>query len=225
MTRPDREVPTGAPPAGEPALRPSPNGGWVVALDLPEVPKPLDPARLFGREAPFEVEVGIGSGYFFSRHAQALPGVNLLGIDKSRPEVLRTADKCRRLGLVNVRVVACDAPYFLEGRLADGVVDTYHVYYSDPWPKTRHHKRRLWTPGFVATVERTLAPGGRLLMKTDVTDYFAVIDGLLRRAPGLELVEERRLDLQPMEGDVPTNFQRKAIEQGHPLHFQEWRRR
>lgn len=225
MSRKDREVPTGEPPAGEPALRPSPHGGWIVALDVAEVPAPLDPARLFGRQAPLEVEVGIGSGYFFSRHAASHPGVNLLGIDKARSEVLRTADKCRRLGLVNVRVVACDAPYFLEGRLADGVVNAYHVYYSDPWPKQRHHKRRLWTPGFVATVERTLEPGGRLLMKTDVTDYFAVIDELLHHAPGLELVDERRLDEQPLEGDVTTNFQRKAIEQGHPLHYQEWRRK
>ena len=215
-----------SPPAGcHPPLRPTPDGLWNLELDLAELEKPLDFDRLFGRSAPVEVEVGIGSGYFCAEYAQDHPGVNLLGIDKVSTEVHRTNDKCRRRGLTNVRLLRCDALYFLEDYPPDRSVDVFHVYYSDPWPKTRHHRRRLWQPRFIEILRRTLKPDGRLFMKTDVTDYFEVIDGLLHTCGFLDLVDERRFDLNPLEGDYETNFQRKAIEQGHPLHYQEWRRK
>ncbi|MCB2156975.1 tRNA (guanosine(46)-N7)-methyltransferase TrmB [bacterium] len=207
-----------------PPLRPAPDGHWNLGLDLAELEKPLDFDRLFGRSAPVEIEVGIGSGFFCAEYAKDHPEINLLGIDKTGSETHRTNDKCRRRGLTNVRVLRCDALYFLEDYPPEHSVDTYHVYYSDPWPKKRHHRRRLWQPRFIEILRRTLKPGGRLFMKTDVTEYFEVIDGLLHGADFLELVHERRLDLDPMGGDYETNFQNKAIEQGHPLHYQEWRR-
>lgn len=193
-------------------------------VNLPDLEKPVDPARLFGRQAPFEVEIGVGSGFFLSRYARANPGVNILGIDNVRSEAFRSADKCRRHGLFNVRVLGCDAPYFLANHLPDACIDACHIYFSDPWPKKRHHKRRLWSPSFLPILERVLAPGGLLLMKTDVTAYFEVIDELLRSAPFLRLEDNRRLDAEPMDGDIITNFQNKALAAGHPIYYQRLRR-
>lgn len=207
-----------------PPLRQMADGQWNLELDLAELAKPLDFKALFGRSAPLEIEVGVGSGFFCAEYARDHPEINLLGIDKTGSETHRTNDKCRRRGLTNVRLLRCDALYFLEDYPADHSVDTYHVYYSDPWPKKRHHRRRLWQPRFIEILRRTLKRDGRLFMKTDVTDYFEVIDGLLHASGFLDLVHERRLDLDPLEGDYETNFQRKAIEQGHPLHYQLWRR-
>lgn len=195
-----------------------------IVLELADLRKPLDFTELFGRDAPVEIEVGIGSGYFLSRYGQDHRELNLLGLDKAGSEVRRTQDKCRRLGVSNVRLLRCDAIYFLEDYPPDGSVDAFHVYYSDPWPKTRHHKRRLWRPEFVRQIERVLRPGGLLRLKTDVTEYFGIIRGLLDASPSLALREERRLDIEPMAGDYQTNFQRKAVEAGHPLHFQVWER-
>lgn len=208
-------------PDRSPAGRMHPPAGTLV-LEVGALDRPLDFARLFGRQAPVELEVGIGSGFFLSRYALERPELNLLGLDHIGSEVYRTADKCVRLGLTNVRVVRCDAVYFLEAFVPTGSLAACHVYYSDPWPKRRHHKRRLWRPAFVAEVARVLAPGGALLLKTDVTEYFEVIDALVRGHGGLELVEDRRLDLDPLPGDIASNFQGKAVAAGHPLHYQCW---
>lgn len=211
-------------PHHSPADRSIPPAGALV-LEVGALDRPLDLDALFGRQAPVELEIGIGSGFFLSRYALERPDLNLLGLDHMGSEVYRTADKCVRLGLAHVQVVRCDAVYFLETFVRTGSVAACHVYYSDPWPKRRHHKRRLWRPAFVAQVARVLAPGGSLLLKTDVTEYFEVIDAVVRGHGGLELAEDRRLDLDPMPGDIESNFQGKAVAAGHPLHYQRWVRR
>ncbi len=195
-------------------------------IDLAEVPNPFDWDAAFGPGAARnEIEVGIGSGYFLSRYGIAHPGSRILGMDKEGSEVWRTADKLARHGVANARVLRADALYFLAEYVADSSVDAYHIYYSDPWPKTRHHKRRLWRPAIVPILERTMKPGADLFMKTDVSEYFDAIQRVLGGAEKLELVEDRRIDRDPLEGDYETNFQRKAREKGHPLHWQHWRRK
>jgi tRNA (guanine-N7-)-methyltransferase len=195
-----------------------------IELRLGALEKPLDLATLFGREAPTELEIGIGSGYFLSRYALDHQERNLLGLDNAASEVRRSADKCRRLGAGNVRVLRVDALYFLEEFPPPAAFQAIHIYYSDPWPKKRHHKRRLWQPRLVPLLERTLAPGGTLLLKTDVTAYFDVIQEVLGASSLLHCEGTRRIDLEPLPGDYDSNFQRKAVQQGHPLHWQRWRR-
>jgi tRNA (guanine-N7-)-methyltransferase len=121
-------------------------------------------------------------------------------------------------------VLRVDALYFLEEYPLTDAFQAIHIYYSDPWPKHRHHRRRLWQPRLVPLVERALISGGTLYLKTDVTEYFDVIQRVLGDAKGLRLVESRRLDEEPMPGDYDSNFQRKAVRQGHPLHWQKWQR-
>ncbi len=195
-------------------------------LDLATLRKPFDWDAAFGGNfRSNEIEVGIGSGYFLSRHGLENPESRILGIDKEGSEVWRSADKLARHGVGNARVLRADALYFLADYVADSAIDVYHIYYSDPWPKTRHHKRRLWRPEIVPLLERTMKPGADLFLKTDVPEYFDVIQGVLGAAAYLELVEDKRIDLEPLAGDHETNFQRKAREKGHPLHWQHWRRK
>lgn len=205
--------------------QPSASPPHALVRELGALERPIAWERLFGRTAPVEIEVGCGSGYFLSRYAIDHPELNLLGIDVVSSEVFRTQDKCRRLGALNVRLVRCDAPYFLHDYVAPATVQRFHVYYSDPWPKNRHHKRRLWKPEFIRLVARALAPGGELLLKTDVTAYYDVIQHAFAEADvPLTLETDRRIDREPLDVDYATNFQRKAIEKGHPLHYQAWRK-
>jgi len=208
-----------------PALQPSPLGGWDLEVRLPDLAKPLDFAAIFGREARTEIEIGSGSGVFLSTEAARRPDVNFLAIEVEGSEVKRAKDKWRRRDLPNTRILRCDALYFLEDYPADASVDAYIILYSDPWPKKRHHKRRLFQPRLLPILRRTLKPGAPLTIKTDVTEYYEVMIELFRGADFLELEFDRRLDHDPVTDDIETNFQQKAREKGHPLHFMRYRRR
>lgn len=208
-----------------PPLELAMDGGWDLEVRLPDLAKPVDFTALFGRQAPVEIEVGCGSGLYLAHDAGARPEVNFLGIERDYTQVRRAKDKWRRRGFLNTRIVHGDAHYFLEEFVAPASVDAYIILYSDPWPKKRHHKRRFFQPRLLPTLQRTMKPGGLLTVKTDVTSYYEVIAELLGGAPFLETIHDRRLDLEPDPDDIPTNFQSKAIEKGHPLHAMKYRRR
>ena len=176
--------PTNA-PVCTPPLRASELGGWDLEIPLGSLPKPLDPDAVFGRHAPLEVEIGSGSGLFLSVEAARRPEVNFLAIEQNQGEVKRAKDKWRRRKLLNTRIIRCDALYFLEEFPLPHSVSSYIILFSDPWPKLRHHKRRLFQPRLVPILERTLAPGGFLTIKTDVTEYYEVIVPLFKNAPFL----------------------------------------
>ncbi len=158
-----------------------PGGVGVVSADLPPVPDDpaererarFDPRGWFADPGlPFEIEIGSGKGGFLVESATARPGVNLLGIEWAKEFWRYTADRCRRHGLANVRVLHADAVEFLKWRIAEGVADVIHLYYSDPWPKTRHHKRRVVRDEFLAEARRVLRTGGQLRIVTDHDGYW-----------------------------------------------------
>lgn len=212
------------PSALNPPLKPSERGGWDLELSLAELAKPLDFPAIFGRHGCVEIEVGSGSGLFLAQEAKLRPEVDFLAIEQDGKQVARAKDKWRRRNLLNTRIIRCDALYFLEDYPAADSVDSYIILYSDPWPKNRHHRRRVFQPRLLPILERTLRPGGLLRVKTDVTEYYNVIVALFRTAPFLELVYDKRLDLEPDPEDLETNFQTKAREKGHPIHSLLYRR-
>ncbi|MBI1289965.1 tRNA (guanosine(46)-N7)-methyltransferase TrmB [bacterium] len=215
-----------APNECTPPLRESEHGGWDFELTLGELTRPLDFPAIFGRSGPVEIEVGSGSGLFLAEEAKRRPDVDFFAIEVDTGEVHRAKDKWRRRNLTNTRIVRCDAHYFLEEFPALESVDAYIILFSDPWPKKRHHKRRLFQPRLVEPIRRTLKPGGLLTIKTDVTAYYEVIRPLFDAcAEWLTLVFDKRLDLEPEENDIMTNFQRKAIEAGHPIHYMQFRKK
>lgn len=214
-----------APPPCHPPLQPSPEGGWDLEVPLADLDRPVDFDALFGRGAPVVVEVGSGSGLFLTTEAARRPDVNFLAIEKERREVHRAKDKWRRRNLLNVRILHGDAHFLLEEFPAPASIDEYIILFSDPWFKKRHHKRRFFQPRLLPILERTLKPGGRLYIKTDISAYHEVMVELFSGAPFLEQIYDRRLDREPDPDDIVTNYQRKALEKGHPIHAMEYRRR
>jgi len=131
----------------------------------------LDLPAIFGRRAPLAVEIGFGSGDHLLASAQARPDTDFLGIEVHRPGAGRVLHRAEQLGLNNLRVLCDDAVEMLRHCLPQGGIDEVVIFFPDPWPKTRHHKRRLIQPAFVQILARALRSGGRLRLATDWADY------------------------------------------------------
>jgi len=188
-----------------------------VLLDESAASGRTDPRDFFDNDRPIELEIGTGKGTFLLARARRRPDLNFLGIEWARAYCLYSADRFRRAGLDNVRMIRTDAGAFVRDCLPARSVWRVHVYFPDPWPKRKHHRRRLIQRGFVDQVRRILQPGGQLLMVTDHTGYFDHIRRVLIDAPGFA-----RVPMPKMGGDenelVGTNFERKYITQGQPFH-------
>jgi len=198
----------------------------------------LDPRRWFADPArPFEIEIGSGKGSFVLQHGGAHPEANILGIEWAKEFYQYTADRVRRSGLKNIRVLHGDGVEFLRWRMPDGIARVIHLYFSDPWPKSRHHKRRVVQDGFLAQAWRVLVPGGELRIVTDHDEYWAWMEEHFARwcdqsrgaqAPGQSGVQPReprfdRLPFEPPPGAgegelVGTNFERKYRKEGRGFH-------
>lgn len=131
----------------------------------------LDLRAIFGREAPLTLEIGFGNGESLLALAAAQPDADFLGIEVHRPGVGHLMLRAESLGLSNVRVACRDAVEVLEQQLGDATLDAVLLYFPDPWPKKRHHKRRIVQPAFVDLVARKLRPGGRFRLATDWQNY------------------------------------------------------
>ncbi len=128
----------------------------------------LDPRRWFREPSrPFELEIGSGKGTFLLAHARANPTTNLLAIEWAYEFYLYAADRARRHALPNVRLLHADATEFLRWRCPASIVRVIHLYFSDPWPKAKHHKNRVVQDRFLADAWRALEPGGELRLVTD----------------------------------------------------------
>ncbi len=219
------------PSESEPALgggAPRPYAKWSGGeILLPEslvagatpgaAPTPLNLPGLFGNGRPVELEIGTGKGTFLLARASARPEVNFLGIEYSHPYAVYAADRLRRAGLTNVRMLRSEAAYFLRYCLPPGSLWRIHIYFPDPWPKLRHHRRRLIQPAFIEHVRRTLRLGGQLIVVTDHLDYFHHIQRVISEASGLAAAPMPRM--ADREGEVVgTNFERKYIAQGRPFY-------
>lgn len=170
--------------------------------------------EVFGNDHPVEIEVGFGKGLFLVSAGTAHPETNYLGIEAVRALQLYVATRLAKRNLNNVRVACTDARRFLHDRVPHGSVRAIHVYFPDPWWKKRHHKRRVWTPGFAADCVHGLRSGGKLHVATDVPDYFAVIADLLAGQPALRQLSLEKQAGLPRADEILTNFERKAREKG-----------
>jgi tRNA (guanine-N7-)-methyltransferase len=174
----------------------------------------LDPRRWFTDPTRrFEIEIGCGKGTFMLNVAEQNLQTNFLGMEWEGAYFAYTADRVRRAGLSNVRMLHADAVEFLKWRCPDAIVDAIHLYYSDPWPKTKHHKNRVVQDRFLDQVLRCLVPGGELRIVTDHDDYWAWMEQHFARWAGEGRPFERRAFVSPQwvgEGQfVATNYERK----------------
>lgn len=191
--------------------------GVLLEDSLGDQPGTVDFAAMFGNTRPVEIEIGTGKGTFLLARALARPEINFLGIEWARPYAMFAADRFRRHGLENIRSLRTDASVFFKEHIAPGSIWRVHIYFPDPWPKKKHHRRRLVGPGFLNAVHRVLQPGGQLLIVTDHLDYFYQIRAVLEKAKGFAHVPMPRMT--DKEGVlVGTNFERKYIAQGRPFY-------
>lgn len=196
-----------------------------IAIDPAALPERTDLRGLFASDGPIELEIGIGKGSFLLRQAQSHPERNYLGIEWANAFYQYAADRMARWGVSNVRVMRTDAKHFVIHRLADACLSAMHIYHPDPWPKKRHHKRRLFQKDFVDATVRVLAPGARLAIQTDHAEYFQQIRTLTAARAELEQIAFEDVDYGTAEGSVRTNFEVKYEREGRDFFRLAFRRR
>jgi tRNA (guanine-N7-)-methyltransferase len=189
-----------------------------VPRGMPAQP-PIDWRDLFGNDNPVEIEVGFGKGLFLANAGAAHPERNFLGIEIVRKYQLYAATRLAKRKLANVRVACADGRAFLRDRVAPQSVDVVHVYFPDPWWKTRHRKRRVFTPEFAHTVGTILPPGGRLSIATDVEEYHGVMTKIVRDlGPAFREMPPPAPTEPAHDMDYLTNFERKFRKEGRPIY-------
>jgi tRNA (guanine-N7-)-methyltransferase len=174
-------------------------------------------ATLFGNDRPVEVEVGMGKGLFLLTEAESRPEVNFFGIEIVRKYQLYAATRYAIRRLPNVKTSCADAGIILREWVRPASVTALHVLFPDPWWKTRHKKRRVFTPEFAASAARVLAVGGSLHVASDVEEYFGVMTAIVGESPAFRLCHSE-MNREPVEvAGFQTNFERKARLQGSPI--------
>lgn len=184
-----------------------------IGLDVETLPRPLIWRELFGNDHPVEMEIGMGKGTFITQQAKLHPEVNYFGLEYARWFWRYASDRLRRNGCTNSRTARAEAMFFVREFVQDASISVLHIYHPDPWPKKRHHKRRLIQQPFLEHVRRILIPGGLLRVVTDHKEYFEQIDALIKASP--LKVTDYTPPAFAREGElIGTNFERKYIQEG-----------
>ena len=180
---------------------------------LPFAAAPLDFDRAFGRRAPRVLEIGCGMGETTAAIAAARPNDDFLGVEVHAPGVGSLLKQVAAQGLTNVRVIRHDAVDVVAAMIPVASLAGIHVFFPDPWPKKRHHKRRLLKSGFVHELARRLAPGGYLHVATDWEDYAHEALATLQAEP---LLANTAADFAPRPAYRPlTKFEARGLKLGH----------
>lgn len=190
---------------------------------IPYGDHPLDLDAAFGRRAPHVLEIGCGMGETTVAIAAANPGTDYLGIEVHTPGVGSLLKQIEAAGLANLRVIQHDAVAVLEHMIAPASLDGIHIFFPDPWPKKRHHKRRLIQSPFVALAASRLKPGGYLHAATDWQEYAGQILAVLGAEPALANTAEgyaARPAWRPQ-----TKFETRGLKLGHGVWDIVFRRR
>jgi tRNA (guanine-N7-)-methyltransferase len=168
---------------------------------------PLDLPGIFGRNAPLHVDLGCGDGSFLVALAERYPEKNFLGVERMSGRVEKASRKAS--GLQNVRLLHLENSYAVEHLLPPGSVEAFYLLFPDPWPKRRHQRRRVVTPGFLGAIHAALEPNGVLRVATDQFDYFSQISQLAEQSGKFAFVEPN--------GEFPastfeTRFRRRGVD-------------
>ena len=195
-----------------------------VGIDLRSLPPcedgRIDPRKWFSDcTAPFEIEIGSGKATFLLQEAQQRREPNFLGFEWSAEFYRYAADRIRRNHLSNVKMMHGDATEFLRFWCEDNVADTIHLYFSDPWPKTRHHKRRVIQDATLQTFHRVLKPSGIVHVVTDHDDLWKWCQEHFQNHTDLFVQSEFCISPSANDGElIGTNFERKYRREGRLFH-------
>jgi len=172
---------------------------------------------VFGRAAPIVVEIGFGDGEALFTSAANNPEVDHLGIEIHEPGIGHLLMLLERADIDNVRIIPGDAVEVIERCLTASSVDTVRIFFPDPWPKKRHHKRRLVQPAFVADLARIIKPGGLLHFATDWAHYAEHIRDVLAAHTEFESLSAAQAAADPTSQRAPTKFERRGRKLGHTV--------
>lgn len=185
----------------------------------------LDLDALFGRSGPVTLEIGFGNGDALLAMAEAAPEGNFLGIEVHRPGVGHLLQEMVRRSLDNIRVSRDDAVEVLARQIPEASLDRVCLFFPDPWPKKRHHKRRIVQPDFVQLVRRRLKEGGEFHLATDWEDYAWHMREVLDAAEGFENVAGAAGFLPRPDSRPRTRFEARGERLGHGVWDLLYRRR
>ena len=175
---------------------------------------PIDPVSEFGRRAPLVVEVGFGRGDVLLEAAVARPERDYVGIEVHSPGIGYFLARAHEHGIGNVRILFGDAREALRHRFRRSSLDELWIYFPDPWPKARHHKRRLVQPELAALAASRLRPGGRILAATDDEDYARHMLSVFESSPMLENAAGRGAFWSGPAGRPRTRFEERGHRRG-----------
>ncbi len=141
-------------------------------IELPDITNKLNLEGLFAKESPIEIDIGCGKGRFLLSRAASYPDTNFIGIDRMNGRLGKLDRKIIRANLENVRLIKLEAAYVISELMPPNAISTYYIFFPDPWPKRKHHRRRLMSTDFLDALHRTLISGGTVNFSTDHLDYF-----------------------------------------------------
>jgi tRNA (guanine-N7-)-methyltransferase len=180
--------------------------------------------EIFGNSNPVEVEIGPGKGAFLLALARNYPERNFFAVEFSKRRAFRLAQLIERDGPTNALVIHADITCLVRTMIWPASVSVYHLYFPDPWWKQRHHRRRLFRDDFTLALTRTLAPGGKILLASDVREYFAETVRQFTAVPELTQFPWERDHLTRKGKPILTDFERKYRETERPIFYAGFRK-
>ena len=185
------------------------------------VPAILDMDSLFDAKRPVVLEIGFGNGETLVQQAGENPDMNFLGIDVHEPGVGHCLLKARDAGVTNLRLIRHDAVEVLTQQIPLSSLQRVNIYFPDPWPKKRHHKRRMIQPSFLQLIHSRLRPGGALHISTDWSNYAEHIDVVIADCALFTCDERREHDGEAPLDRPRTKFEQRGLRKGHRIF--DWR--
>jgi tRNA (guanine-N7-)-methyltransferase len=177
----------------------------------------FDLNQVFGRKAPTIVEIGCGMGDATWQIAQNNPSCDYLALEVHGPGVGSLLMKVQEQQLQNLRIIRHDAVAVLQNMLAPQSISGFHIFFPDPWPKKRHHKRRLVQDAFVALLVEKLTPGGYIHLATDWQDYAQAMAATLSKFSALRSKSAQSVFIKRPDSRPVTKFERRGQNLGHQV--------
>lgn len=177
----------------------------------------LDLDAMFGRQADRVLEIGFGNGETLVQAAADHPELDYIGLEVHEPGVGHCLLRARDAGISNLRVIVHDAVEVLQSQISDGALSRINLYFPDPWPKKRHHKRRIINAQFVSLAAKKLRTGGTIHIATDWANYADCIDDIMSETKKFTLLERRQhTGNQPLDR-YTTKFESRGLKKGHGI--------
>lgn len=186
------------------------------SIELSDPPNELDFQDIFGNSDPVELEIGFGKGLFLLHSGYQNPGTNFLGVEYARKYFLSACDRIEKRPIHNVRLIHGEAMEVLTHAIPDGSLQKIHLYFPDPWPKKRHHKRRLFQMPFLEIAHRKLKTDAHLFLATDHAGYWEWMQEILQNQSLFKRTEDLPQPPGPEHTGL-TNYHLKYQKEGREI--------